>query len=47
MKRMRNLSYMILSLTMKFLKLTWPYKLQRNFNLFRAERPKVMHLKLA
>ena len=34
------------SLTRKLPRLTWPSKLLRNFNLFRAEGPKVMHLRL-
>jgi hypothetical protein len=34
------------SLTKKLVRLTWPSRLLRNFNLFRAEGPKVMHLRL-
>jgi hypothetical protein len=34
------------SLTKKLLRLTWHSRLLRNFNLFRAEGPKVMHLRL-
>jgi hypothetical protein len=37
---------MRVSLTKKLPRLAWPFKLLKNFNLFRAEGLKAMHLRL-